>query len=174
MTGVASYYASVLDPRQQSEQKELVSRRRDPRRGHAQWLRRVRFWLGWTALLSLVLIVGAIAVYQPSIESLAAVFYGCLLLLPVSHVSSKMLEASIGNRAMRAGWFLCPWCRYELSSLPAAGICPECGAGYEREVCVTFYACACRGYQPGQIEPAKHEDAAWSRAIELRDGVVEP
>lgn len=42
-----------------------------------------------------------------------------------------LLPSSLGRRAIkRAGYRLCPTCRYSLGSMPAAGTCPECGVPY--------------------------------------------
>jgi len=73
-------------------------------------------------------------------------------------------------RLARSEWFLCPWCRYSLVGLDEQGVCPECGAGYRKDVCVQLYQSAYKGYQPDAQVLREREAELWREAIELRDG----
>tara|TARA_R110000782_G_scaffold13976_10_gene40968 strand:- start:10360 stop:10941 length:582 start_codon:yes stop_codon:yes gene_type:complete len=161
-------YDASMDETGRDDLRLLMSKRWDPRRGVGRRMGALRAWL--TTLFLLLIVFGRfILVGLPahpawsSIYLLPAVGLMLCWLVPIG------IRRRTGRRVDAHGGFLCPWCRYPLTGLADAGVCPECGAGYERPVCAMLYRCAYRAFQPDQHELARREREAWTRAIEIRD-----
>jgi len=159
-----------MDDASHNELDQLIKKRVDPRRGVSLALGTVRWALG------IMMIVGYI-VYLVTPISAKPYGLGFTVLFGIGSFVIWLIPIEIRRatkkRAKRHGNFLCPWCRYALTSLPDEGICPECGARYRRAVCETLYQCAYREFQPSGNEVHDREKKAWTEAIELRDQDVE-
>ncbi len=154
-------YDSGMDERAEKELKMLIEKRWDPRRGVGKMLGTIRYGL----LISLFVFVG--------IGSLVSIPWLHFLVIPVlilAWLLPRGIQVRTKARLARSDWFLCPWCRYSLVGLEDQGVCPECGAGYRKDVCVNLYQSAYRGYQPDPQVLRERESALWREAIELRDG----
>ncbi|MBO6512853.1 MAG: hypothetical protein JJ974_02660 [Phycisphaerales bacterium] len=153
-----------MDEGTRTELERLVSRRIDPRKGVSPTMGTVRWSLGGVFIAGYIGI--NIAGFQQyaglmMLAALAAVFICWLIPLEIRRATRK--------RAERHDNFLCPWCRYALTSLPDEGVCPECGSRYKKSVCQMLYQCAYRPYQPTVEELKARETEAWTEAIRLRD-----
>jgi len=100
--------------------------------GRAGW-RRVRRRADVAAVLSLW--AGCIAAAVPILflrgilgDALAASL--TILIVLATAVAVLWWSLRVAQRVDRAGDHLCPYCRYDLSGLGAAGVCPECGAEF--------------------------------------------
>lgn len=155
-------------PPRRSDLELLVEKRWDPRRGVGRELGAIRAWLTTAFLLMLVFGRYLVPLFpiHPAWGTLS--FY----LPAVGLIFCWLLPIGIRKRTKRRykkhNGFLCPWCRYPLTDLSDEGICPECGAGYERSVCVMLYDCAYREYQPDQFELKRREREAWGRALAIK------
>ena len=153
-----------MDYATQKELDSLVSRHQDPRRGVSPILGTTRWVVGGVVMVGYFIIpftplrayVGFLTLIM-----LAGVLVTWLIPLEIRRATKK--------RAKRHGNFLCPWCRYALTSLPNEGVCPECGARYKRSVCEMLYQNAYRAYQPHFEELQRRETEAWTEAIRIRD-----
>ena len=96
--------------------------------------------------------------------------YGKRLGLVICWLWEREMKAKITKRVKATEGFLCPWCQYPFTGLDEEGKCPECGAGYRKELCEELYQNVFRSFQPDPHELAKRESKAWREAIELRDG----
>lgn len=153
-----------MDHATQQELNKLISRRQDPRRGVGPMLGNARWAIGGAVMVGYILI--PLTPFKAYMGLLTlGMFFGFLIcwLIPIE------IRRATKKRAERHGNFLCPWCRYALSSLPDEGVCPECGARYKRSVCEMLYQNAYRAYQPHAEELQRREVEAWTEAIELRD-----
>lgn len=153
-----------MDDKALKELDRLVNKRVDPRRGVSQTLGTIRWGLGGAFSVLYVLFHLTPMTEYAGLAMLVMAFgvIACWL-IPIQ------IRRSTKERAKRHENFLCPWCRYALTSLPDEGTCPECGARYKRSVCVMLYQCAYREYQPSGDEIMKREREAWTEAIEMRD-----
>ena len=150
-----------MNEQSEKELKMLIDKRWDPRRGVGKMLGMIRYGL----LIALVVFIG--------IGSLVSTPWLHFLVIPLFILAwflPRGIQARTKARLDRSDWFLCPWCRYALIDLPDEGVCPECGAGYRKDVCVNLYQSAYRGYQPDPQVLRERESELWREAIELRDG----
>jgi hypothetical protein len=157
-------YDSGMDERAEKELKILIEKRWDPRRGVGKTLGTIRYGL----LIALVVFIGI--GYMVSIPWLHFLVIPVLILV---WFLPRGIQARTKARLVRSDWFLCPWCRYSLVGLEDSGVCPECGAGYRKDVCVNLFQSAYRGYQPDPQVLKERESKLWHEAIELRDGVMD-
>lgn len=151
----------------------ILRRGWDPRRGSGKWVGWLN-WLGWTLLaivffMSTCLGPSVIAPIGPLYDALFLI--SCIILISC-WISVKGIESRTKKRARDADWFLCPWCRYDLTACEDEGICPECGCKYDREVCRALYINLYRDYHPEKQIKLKLEREAWKRALELKHNVV--
>lgn len=157
-----------MNEQAEKELKQLVEKRWDPRRGYGKTLGKIEGVLGIAMTILLV----------PScVNTKAAQVVGLLFLVPlgglvVCWMWEREMKNKITKRVKEAKGFLCPWCQYPFVGLDDEGVCPECGAGYRREVCEALYQNVFRSFQPDPHELAKRESKAWREAIELRDGAA--
>ncbi len=153
-----------MDDRTQKELDRLVEHRVDPRKGVSPALGTLRWSLGG------VFMVGYIGVHIVGLMQYAGLvmLMGFAVLFICWFIPLEIRRAT-KIRAKRHGNFLCPWCRYALTSLPDEGVCPECGARYKRSVCEMLYQNAYRAYQPHFEELQRRETEAWTEAIRIRD-----
>jgi len=162
-----------MDEQSQRDLKMLTSKRWDPRRGVGRRLGTLQVWL--TSMFLLFIVFGRYLFIM--IGGHPA--WGFAFLLPaLGLILCWLIPIGIRRRTKRRAaehdGFLCPWCRYALTGLPDAGTCPECGAGYERSLCMMLYQSVYRSYQPDQHVLAKRDREAWTKAIELREGIFIP
>lgn len=149
-----------MDESTQRELKMLIDKLWDPRKGVGKRLGMIRK----------VLIVS----FGFSIGITFFVPIPFLMYLPVPGmivcwILPRGIRVRAKARALKHDWFLCPWCRYALTGLEDQGVCPECGAGYRRDVCVQLYQYAYKPFQPDPHVLREREAIAWREAIELRD-----
>jgi len=150
-----------MDERAEKELKMLIEKRWDPRRGVGKTLGTLRYGM----LISLFVFVG--------IGSLISIPWLHFLVIPVLILVwflPRGIQARTKARLVRSDWFLCPWCRYSLVGLDDQGVCPECGAGYRKDVCVNLYQSAYQAFKPDAETLRMRESKLWREAIELRDG----
>lgn len=164
-------YACGVDAGMRRQLEELVSGRRDPRRGVGPGLGRVRWALTWLFFGALVfggcfggLVPRSVGGLPLAVVTANAYFlFGAGLavcwLLPIS------VRARTRRRYQRHAGFLCPWCRYPLSGLPERGRCPECGSGFRADACRTLYDCAYRPFRPDPVTLKQRERTAWEQAL---------
>ena len=151
-----------MNEQAEQELKLLVDKRWDPRRGLSKTLGTIRYGI----MTSLFVFIGV--GYLVSIPWLHFLLIPVLILI---WFLPRGIQMRTKARLARNDWFLCPWCRYALAGLDEQGICPECGAGYRKDVCVQLYQSAYKGYQPDAQILREREAELWREAIELRDGV---
>jgi len=150
-----------MNEQSEKELKMLIEKRWDPRRGVSKTLGMIRYGL---LMMFAGLIVLGMCVSIPGGYFLPVPGMILVWLLP------RGIRLRTKALAVRSDWFLCPWCRYSLVGLEDRGVCPECGAGYRKDVCVKLYESAYRGYQPDPQVLKERESKLWREAIELRDG----
>ena len=166
-----------MNEQSEKELKLLVEKRWDPRRGVGKWLGATRYVS--TGAFLFVLIFWRVFTVTKGMRQFSATHPAVLIqlfLLPVyGLIFCWLLPIAIRKRTqlktIKHDWFLCPWCRYALTDLEDEGICPECGAGYRRDLCVSLYQCAYKSYMPDALTLKKRERKLWREALELRDGV---
>tara|TARA_R110002111_G_scaffold54072_1_gene93681 strand:+ start:891 stop:1370 length:480 start_codon:yes stop_codon:yes gene_type:complete len=155
-----------MNEQSEKELKMLIEKRWDPRRGYGKRLGKVEGVLGMAMAVLLI----------PSCMSTKATQgVGLLFLIPLSGLVicwlwEREMKAKITKRVKATEGFLCPWCQYPFTGLDEEGKCPECGAGYRKELCEELYQNVFRSFQPDPHELAMRESKAWREAIELRDG----
>lgn len=104
-------------------------------------------------------------------------FYGSALILICSWAYTRGLtNVRIAKRVKKHDGFLCVWCNYPFTGLGDQGHCPECGAGYTKELCQRMYGQMYRKYTPSRQEFGKRESQAWREAISYRENpeLIEP
>jgi len=150
-----------MNEQSEKELKMLIEKRWDPRRGVGKMLGTIRYGLvvSFGALIIIEFFIPIPGLYYLPVPGLIFCW-----LLP------RGIRMRTRARTITSDWFLCPWCRYSLVGLEDQGVCPECGAGYRRDVCVSLYQCAYKAYQPDAVTLKKRESKLWREAIELRDG----
>lgn len=159
-----------LTDTQYDEMVRLSTGRWDPRKGKSRLIGQVLEKLA-IALLIILFITSCVFQAFPLSDWLFLAL-GLLLIFPVLWYRWKSQQTRKAARAH--DYFLCHWCRYLLVDLGDAGVCPECGIAYERELCQALYKSA---FAPIQLESnAKKtkERMLWRRAILLRDGMIKP
>ncbi len=160
-----------MDKSAHDDLKLLVSRRWDPRVGMGKNQGRFEWALG------VVLVIGFfVAVFtRSSATAWVQIFgivlsYGTLFVLTLSWAYTRcFVKLRIEKRVNKHDGFLCVWCSYPFTGLGDDGHCPECGAGYRKELCQRLFGLAYRKYTPSPQEFGKRESAAWREAIELRE-----
>lgn len=158
-----------MNEQSEKELKMLIDKRWDPTRGVGKWLGSIRYFLTGAFLVALVF-----GSYFSSLHPLMGFAYFVPAMgLIVCWMVPSAIRKRTQEKAQNHDWFLCPWCRYALTDLEDQGVCPECGAGYRREVCVVLYKGAYQSYKPSPQMLKKRETAAWREAIELRDLIDE-
>lgn len=156
--------------REQAEKElhSLLHRGWDPRRGRGRWVGWSR-WFGYTAI---AVMLGAGFMMGPVMGPFALwydlLFWGIVAGLIGCWLMTRGITARTRARARACDYFLCPWCRYDLTAGEDEGVCPECGARYEREACRELYISAYRDCQPEKHLLLERERVAWRRALELK------
>lgn len=156
------------------ELRLLVSKMRDPRRAYSGAFYTVRNLSGAGVPLCVSLFVISLSYLRVIINFVGLMIYGCMILALVAHILAKLADRSIRRKAVQADWFLCPWCRYDLTQCGETGRCPECGNPYEQRVCQQLYKNAYQRFQPEKEKLIESNQAAWRRMIELREGIAKP
>lgn len=157
-----------MDESTQRELKMLIDKRWDPRRGVSPLLGTIRAWLTGAFLILMVFgryIIVALPISPAWNEVIFVPPIGLIVcwLIPIG------IRKRTKRRVLKHDWFLCPWCRYALTGLADQGVCPECGAGYRKDVCAKLYQYAYKAYQPDPHVLKGREAIAWREAIELRE-----
>lgn len=151
--------------------KLLVRRRWDPRVGMGKNQGRFEWALG--TLMVLFLFVGF---FVPSSAPLwlrllpTGLFYLMCFMLAGSWICTRVFTRKrIEYRVKKHDGFICVWCSYPFTGLGDEGHCPECGAGYTKELCQRLFGLAYRKFTPSPQEFGRRESLAWRKAIQLRD-----
>jgi hypothetical protein len=153
----------MMNEQSKNDLQMLINKGWDPRRGLGKRLGAIRYWI-------LISFVGFIVVgFIVSIPWLHFLFIPLIILV---FLLPKGIQKRTRARALKSDWFLCPWCRYSLVGLEDQGVCPECGSGYRKDVCVKLYQYAYKGYEPDPQVLRDRESEAWQEAIELRDVIL--
>jgi len=150
-----------MNEQSEKELKMLIEKRWDPRRGVSKSLGTIRYGL---------LIVFVVFIGIGYLVSIPWLHFLAIPLLLLAWLLPRGVQLRTKARLARSDWFLCPWCRYSLVGLDDQGVCPECGAGYRKDVCVNLYQSAYQAFKPDAETLRQRESKAWREAIELRDG----
>ena len=159
-----------MNAQSQHDINMLVERRWDPRVAKGKEVSKLLSKLGLAFVVLYVL--ASIFFRQFPVSDWIIVCF--LLFVTVPPLWYRWQSRQIRATACKHDYFLCPWCRYLLEDLADAGVCPECGIAYERELCKTLYRSAYGPVQPDWNERERIERRAWRRAVMLRDGTIEP
>ena len=154
-----------MNEQSEKELKLLIEKRWDPRRGYGKTLGKIEGVLG---ILTMILFVPS-CVNTNVIQNIEFLFLIPLGGLIACWIWEREMKTKITKRVKENKGFLCPWCQYPFAGLDDEGECPECGAGYRKELCEALYQNVFRSFQPDLHELAKRESEAWREAIELRD-----
>jgi len=147
---------------QERELDMLISKRWDPRKGVSKQLGTIRFFV-------LISFIGIFIIGE--IVSVPYLHLFWLITLIIVWLLPRGIRIRTKRKLEPHHWFLCLWCRYPLDGLDDEGVCPECGTGYRKDVCVNLYRSAYRGYTPDPAVLIEREKELWREAIKLRDGM---
>jgi hypothetical protein len=149
------------------ELKLLTRKRWDLRKGVPKWLGTAEWILG----VVLAIFVFLSCFMGPTIGFSIPIYYGPLALLAICWMIPKGIQKKTSKRAHDADWFLCVWCRYDLTGMPSRGTCPECGELYDELSCRTLYECAYRSNKPDRMILERKESQAWRKAVHVKYGI---
>jgi len=109
------------------------------------WLLPLVLMIGW-AMISINLLrrAGSVPTRQVNYNHGLFVIVGLQLTMLVPTALFVVRQRRAFARVKKLGCLVCTECEYALTELPAAGICPECGAAYTHDECRTKWKQASR------------------------------
>jgi len=160
-----------MDERSKKDLELLIKRRWDPRVGLGKHQGIIEWVLGVTLTAGIIVGCCTGGLLPVWIQVVASVLlYGSLFFLMLSWLFTRGIRrVKIERRVKKHDGFLCVWCNYPFTGLGDQGHCPECGAGYTKELCRRLWGQAYRKYTPSPQEFGKRESRAWREAIGYRD-----